>query len=219
MKFLSFKTLFVFCLLSLRLSAQSGESDITQNKTIGSPAPKTKSDILFIDVHHLGKGKVNYTAVMQAHAKDLAVEEKYGVHFIDLWVDEAGGNVYCLSSSPDTASIRATHAEAHDLLPDEYYQVTSGKESAVMTGEKNFFLDVHSVGAGKVSPKDVEAVHQKDLATEKKYGVNFINYWVDPKQGIVVCLSQATDSASVIQTHKEAHGLMPEYIVKVKPGN
>ncbi len=73
---------------------------------------------LYIDVHNLGPGKVTYEAVQKAHAKDLAVEKKYGVQFIKFWVDEAGGKVYCLSNAPDTQSIRKTHAEAHGLLPD-----------------------------------------------------------------------------------------------------
>jgi phenolic acid decarboxylase len=69
-----------------------------------------------------------------------------------------------------------------------------------------------------VTARDVEAAHQKDLAVEHKYGVNFINYWVNERDGIVVCLSQASDSTSIINTHKEAHGLIPAYVVKVKEG-
>jgi len=53
---------------------------------------------------------------------------------------------------------------------------------------------------------------------QDKYNVNFINYWVDVKSGTVVCLSQAPDSSAVIATHKEAHGLLPNSISKVEPG-
>ena len=51
-----------------------------------------------------------------------------------------------------------------------------------------------------------------------KYGVNFINYWVDEKAGVVMCLSEAADSNAIIKTHKEAHGLIPVQILKVKQG-
>ena len=173
---------------------------------------------LFIDVHHLTPGKVVFDTVAKAHRKDLAVEKKYGVHFINFWVDEPGGNVYCLSSSPNADAIRKTHAEAHGLLPDTVYEVTAGIPSAMTKGE-SLFLDIHELGAGNVTPEAVAAAHQKDLAVEKKYGVNFIDYWVDPKAGVVVCLSQAPDSTAVLMTHKEAHGLMPMYIAKVKEGN
>jgi len=41
----------------------------------------------------------------------------------------------------------------------------------------------------------------------------------DEKEGVVMCLSQAKDSASVINTHKEAHGLIPAMYWKLNPAN
>lgn len=172
---------------------------------------------MYIDVHHLGPGKVTYAAVVDAHKKDLAVEDKYGVKFIKFWVDESRGDVYCLSTAADSADITKTHAEAHGLLPDHIELVTDGAEANMKKGQ-NLYLDVHELGAGKVTAKDVAGAHVKDLAVQGKYGVNFINYWVDEKEGVVMCLSQAKDSSNVIQTHKEAHGLLPAYIVKVQQG-
>ena len=183
----------------------------------GKKINKTGSENLYIDVHQLEPGKVKYEDVANAHAKDLAIEKKYGVSFIKYWVDENKGLIYCLSSAPDSESIRKTHAEAHGLLPQYIYKVTDGIPSAV-TSESNYFLDVHYLGAGNVTAKDVAGAHEKDLAVEKKFGVNFINYWVDEKNGMVLCLSQAKDSNDVIQTHKEAHGLLPAYVLKVKEG-
>lgn len=177
----------------------------------------TSSNHLYLDVHYLPTGKVKFADVAAAHAKDLAVESKYGVNFQKYWVDEEKGLVYCLSSAPDTASIRKTHSEAHGLLPQEIYEVTDGL-AALPKDKATYFLDIHHLGEGKVTAADVARAHQKDLAVEGKYGVNFINYWVDEKNGVVVCLSQATDSQKVIQTHKEAHGLLPDLIVPVKQG-
>ncbi|MEO8412666.1 MAG: DUF4242 domain-containing protein [Ginsengibacter sp.] len=188
-----------------------------QKRMPGSAGSGAIKKNLFIDVHQLQAGKVKYEDVAKAHAKDLAVEKKYGVDFIRYWVNEEKGLVYCLSSSSDSGSIRKTHAEAHGLLPEYIYQVTDGHASS-LNNQKNFFLDVHYLGAGNVSAKDVAGAHAKDLAVEKKYGVNFINYWVDEKNGVVLCLSQANDSAAVIKTHKEAHGLIPAYVLKVKQG-
>jgi hypothetical protein len=202
MKFFSLFSAFAFCLISSHLTAQPS---------------KLAAKNLYLDVHHLGPGKVTYKAVAEAHAKDLATEGKYDVQFHQYWVDEASGTVYCLSSASDTQAIRNTHAEAHGLLPDQVLRVTDG-QAAALTGQKDFFLDVHELGAGNVTAKDVAAAHQKDLATQGKYGVNFINYWVDTKDGIVVCLSEAKDSAAVISTHKEAHGLIPKKVMKVKQG-
>jgi hypothetical protein len=209
MKFnLALTTIAAIALYSPGLHAQPVHNDTATHLT---PAA---GETLYIDVHRLGPGKVTAEAVAGAHAKDLAVQSKYGVHFLNYWVDEAGGNVYCLSSSVDTQSIRKTHAEAHGLLPDEIYAVTQGLSSPVKV-ENSFFLDIHEFNS-PVKAKDVAAAHKKDLAVEGKYGVNFINYWVSGNQ--VFCLSQAPDSAAIVKTHKEAHGLIPAHVMEVVPG-
>ncbi len=172
---------------------------------------------LYLDVHHLGAGKANAKDVAEAHKKDLAVQDKYGVKFIKYWVDETKGDIYCLASAPDTGSLRKTHAEAHGLLPDQVNEVTAGTETPE-SGKNDFFLDLHEFGPGKVSAKDVAGAHQKDLVIQKKYGVNLINYWVDEKRGTVMCLAQAPDADALIKTHKEAHGLIPVSVTKVKQG-
>ncbi|HRH59287.1 MAG TPA: DUF4242 domain-containing protein [Chitinophagaceae bacterium] len=199
---------------ALFIAAGAGPLHLSaQVKMDTSSAPKK----LFIDVHQLEPGKVKFEDVAGAHAKDLATEKKYGVDFKRYWVDEGKGLVYCLSSAPDSASITKTHAEAHGLLPQHVFEVTPGMEAALKQG-KNLYLDIHYLGAGKVTAQDVAAAHQKDLAVQKKHGVNFINYWVDEKTGVVLCLSQAKDSADIIKTHKEAHGLVPDEVLEVKQG-
>ena len=192
-------------LFSFNLSAQTGKIN------------KEPSKNMYIDVHHLGAGKVTAKDVEEAHKKDLAVQKKFGVSILKYWFDEAKGDVYCLSTSDNTESIRKTHAEAHGLLPGEFYKVTEGQE-AVMKGKNNLYLDVHQLGEGKVTAADVAGAHQKDLAVQGKYGVNLINYWVDEKTGTVMCLAQAPDSTALINTHREAHGLIPLKVVKVKQG-
>jgi len=194
-------------------------ASFSQTESVNSEKPlrKTVAKSLFIDVHDLPPGKVSFADVMAAHQKDLATENKYDVSFIKFWIDEQKGKVYCLSSARDSQSVVKTHAEAHGLLPSAIYKVSAGTQANVIDG-KQFFIDVHNVGAGKVTVADIAAAHVKDLAVEKKYGVNFINYWLDEKTGTIFCLSQAPDSSAIINTHKEAHGLLPDYILKVKQG-
>jgi hypothetical protein len=191
--------------VSLHTSAQSANSATTNDRK------------LFIDVHQLEPGKVKFDDVAGAHAKDLAVEKKHDVHFINYWVDETQGLVYCLSSAADSNAIRETHAEAHGLLPSYTFEVTEG-EAAKLKGNKNLFLDIHQLGAGNVTAAAVADAHKKDLSVQKKHGVNFINYWVDEKAGVVLCLSEATDAESIISTHKEAHGLIPAEVRSIKQG-
>ena len=180
-------------------------------------ADTVKDPTYFIDVHDLEPGKVTFEDVAGAHKKDLATQGRYGVNFLKFWVDEQKGKVYCLSTANNEESVKNSHKEAHGLIPSVVYKVTDGPE-AVTTGNKQFFIDVHEMGPGNVTAKDVAGAHDKDLATQGKYGVNFINYWVDEKKGVIMCLSEAADSNAVKKTHKEAHGLLPAYILQVKQG-
>jgi hypothetical protein len=177
----------------------------------------TVSKHLFLDVHNLEPGKVTFEAVAGAHQKDLATQDKFGANFIKYWVDEKAGKVYCLAEAPDSASIYQTHKEAHGLVPDRVHQVSDGPEASP-EGNRTLFLDIHELGAGNVTEEAVAGAHVKDLATQSKYDANFINYWVDVKSGTVMCLVEANDSTALINTHKEAHGLLPNKVREVKQG-
>jgi len=95
--------------------------------TDGAEAPARDGRELFLDVHHLGPGKVTAEAVAEAHRKDLAVEGDFDVRFLQYWVDEATGTVVCLSEAPNAAAVNATHGAAHGLLADEVMEVTQGE--------------------------------------------------------------------------------------------
>ena len=180
---------------------------------VSKSAPKH----LYLDVHHLQPGKVKFEDVAAAHLKDLATEKKYGVDFMKYWVNEEEGLVFCLSSAYDSALVRATHAEAHGLIPEQIYEVTEGTATA-LKGKMNLYMDIHYLGAGNVTKEAVADAHIKDLAIQKKYGTNFVDYWVDEKEGVVICLAQAENPGALIATHKEAHGLIPATVVKVTAG-
>lgn len=202
------KSLFYLTIASF--TALLSSSCTTANKT---PAKSS----YYIDVHELGAGKVTAAAVAAAHQKDLAVQHKHDVRFIEYWVDEEHGNVYCLSEAKNPSSIAATHREAHGLMPSKILPVSSGEAATHQPGT-TLFLDVHELGAGNVTADAVAAAHQKDLAVQAKHGVRFLNYWVDEANGKVVCLSEAPSADAVRETHQEAHGLLPASIVKVERG-
>ena len=186
-----------------------------------SPAAPAGADAsiqtYFIDVHEFGPGKVSAAGVAEAHAKDLAVQEKHGVRFLDYWVDEEHGRVYCLSTAPNAPSVAATHREAHGLMPATILPVTSGVAVPTSSG-RQLFIDVHEFGAGNVTAQAVAEAHQKDLVVEGEFGVHFLNYWVDEVNGKVLCLSEAPNAEAVRETHRKAHGLLPATIGLVKSG-
>jgi len=83
---------------------------------------------------------------------------------------------------------------------------------------KKLFLDVHHLGAGKVSAADVAGAHQKDLAAQGKRHTRYLNYWFDAAEGTVMCLAEAPSAEAALAVHREAHGLMPDAIGEVTEG-
>ncbi len=73
------------------------------------------------------------------------------------------------------------------------------------------FMDIHNVEGG-VSAADVAAAHQKDLATQGKYGVRYLRYWVDEGAGTIFCLVEADSAEDANTVHREAHGLVADDI-------
>ena len=81
---------------------------------------------LFMDIHEHVDG-LTADAVAGAHARDLEVQEKYGVKYLKYWFDEATGKVFCLVEAPTKEAAERVHREAHGLVADVIYEV---KESA-----------------------------------------------------------------------------------------
>lgn len=79
------------------------------------------------------------------------------------------------------------------------------------------FMDVHK-GVDGLSAQVVAEAHKKDLEKQGKYGVKYLKYWFNEKEGTVFCLSEAPDKEAALKVHKEAHGLMPDEIIEVKEG-
>ncbi|MEX2548139.1 MAG: nickel-binding protein, partial [Chloroflexota bacterium] len=78
---------------------------------------------LYMDVHNELPEGTTAAEVAGAHAADLRVQERFRVHYLNYWVDEAGGKVFCLVEAPDAAAAHAVHREAHGLVADEIYPV------------------------------------------------------------------------------------------------
>lgn len=93
----------------------------------GKEAAAMGNKPLFIDVHYMGAGKVKAEDVVGAHEKDLAIQGKHGVSFLNYWVDEEKGVIMCLAEAPDSNAVKATHKEAHGLTPAYVLQVKEGK--------------------------------------------------------------------------------------------
>jgi hypothetical protein len=99
-------------------------AEVTGDNLSWTRAPGTK---LYMDVHHFGPGKVDAHAVAAAHQKDLAIEGKHGVRYLNYWLDAATGTVMCLTEAPSAEAAVGVHREAHGLMPDSIEEVSEGR--------------------------------------------------------------------------------------------
>jgi hypothetical protein len=76
----------------------------------------------FLDIH-TGTHGVTPAQLAEAHAKDLALQDKYGVRYIKYFYDAATGKVFCLSEAPTKEAALAVHRKAHGNMPDDIFEV------------------------------------------------------------------------------------------------
>jgi hypothetical protein len=81
---------------------------------------------LYMDVHNSLPDGTTAADVAGAHAADLQVQERYGVRYLNYWVDDAGGKVFCLVEAPSAEAAHTVHREAHGLVADEIDPVAQG---------------------------------------------------------------------------------------------
>jgi hypothetical protein len=79
------------------------------------------------------------------------------------------------------------------------------------------FMDIHKVEG--VSVMDAAKAHKADLDTQGKYGVSYMRYWVDEKNGTLFCLVDAPDAETAERVHKEAHGMVAQELHEVVEGS
>jgi len=80
---------------------------------------------LFMDVHRDVDASVE--DVVEAHEKDVETQDEYDVEYLNYWVDEDEGAVFCLFEGPSKEAGKKVHEHAHGLAADEIHKVEQGE--------------------------------------------------------------------------------------------
>ena len=75
------------------------------------------------------------------------------------------------------------------------------------------FMDRHNIP--NATAQDVAAAHVADLAVAPEFGVQFISYWFDPRDGAVFCFANAPSANTMEAVHAASHGMVPSEIIGV----
>ena len=78
---------------------------------------------IYMDVHP-SLGDATPQDVAEAHKRDLAIQDQFGVQFLSYWVNVSDGKAFCLAESPDRDSLVACHKAAHGLVPHDLIEVS-----------------------------------------------------------------------------------------------
>ena len=97
-----------------------------------------------MDIHEL-PGGVSAEDVAKAHAEDVKIEDKYGVHYHKYWVNEKAGKIFCLCHAPDAEAAIQVHRQAHGMVADKIIEIQPELAEGFLGG-----VEVNEAGAALV---------------------------------------------------------------------
>jgi class 3 adenylate cyclase len=71
---------------------------------------------IYMDRHDVPEG-TSAEDLAESYARDLEVQEQYGVRYLTYWFDYERRTAFCLIEAPSVALVRQVHEEAHAQLP------------------------------------------------------------------------------------------------------
>lgn len=118
---------------------------------------------IYMDVHrHLGD--VTEEDINAAHARDLEVQDEFGVHFLTFWFNQPDGQAFCLVEAPDKESAIACHKHSHGLVPHEIIEVERPTVSMFMGDWEANIPDIARIdGPGSNVDSGLRAIMFTDL--------------------------------------------------------
>ncbi len=78
---------------------------------------------LFMDTHRFEGEMPSDEEISQAHAADLAAQERHGVRYLKYWVSKEAKTVHCLVEAPDADTAARVHVETTGSGPEVIYEV------------------------------------------------------------------------------------------------
>ena len=76
-----------------------------------------------------------------------------------------------------------------------------------------YYMDRHELAG--MTAEDLARAHMLDLATQGRFGVNFLTYWFDQERQTAFCLATGPNGDAVEAAHQASHGLIGTQIIEV----
>lgn len=190
-----------------------------------------------MDRHELSG--VSATDVAAAHLADLAVQDRFGVQFVNYWFDYERQHAFCLADGPDMASVEEVHRQSHGLVPNQVIEVDPDVVSRFMGGmathqagtpyvETAFrtilFTDIEGSTSltqhiGDARAMEVLRQHDDIVRTAlRRTGGSEVKHTGDGLMGSFRSVTGALEAANEIQQALAARGATNEGSIRVRIG-
>src|SRR6185503_17895801 len=94
---------------------------------------------LYIDLHV--DSKLTAEDVRQCHIADKEIQEKYGVRYLQILLNQPQGYLFCLVEGPDKEACAKVHQEAHGSIACNILEITQSDFSALLADKQKNVLD------------------------------------------------------------------------------
>jgi Protein of unknown function (DUF4242)/Adenylate and Guanylate cyclase catalytic domain len=115
---------------------------------------------IFLDRHDLSG--MSAEDIAEAHRRDLAVQDAYGVRFLTYWFDSVHGTAFCLVEAPDAATADRVHEEAHGGRADHVIEV----DKAAVYSFLGRVADPVAPDGGDPRPQDFDSAYRAIMFTD-----------------------------------------------------
>lgn len=177
---------------------------------------------LFIDLHI--DPSLTPEAVKQCHVADKAIQEKYGVRYLQILLNQPQGHLFCLAEAPDKESCARVHQEAHGNVACNILEITETDFSALLIGKQKDNGDFTINPDGSVDtgvrailsfnvigiPKDQQAARSLILETLHRHGGKNTESLRNPSSVVFHSCTSAVDAALDVKSKSEQSSLNVE---------
>jgi AraC-like DNA-binding protein len=94
---------------------------------------------LFIDLHI--DTSLTLDIIKQAHLADKALQDKHGVRYLQIMLNQPQGYLFCLMEGPDKESCARVHQEAHGHIACNILEITESDFRALLSNKQMDSLD------------------------------------------------------------------------------
>jgi AraC-like DNA-binding protein len=158
---------------------------------------------LYIDLHI--DNQLTPDLVKQCHVADKAIQEKYGVRYLQILLNQPQGYLFCLVEGPDKESCARVHQEAHGQIACNILEITESDFSALLANKNKDSFDFTlnndgTVDTGTRAMLVIDFLANRGAQAETK---NTLKAWLQDQGGLQI-EGFRNDLVSVFQTSTTA---------------